>query len=238
MSVGWGRSGRVRATCIVVTAALALAASHGAALAIGGAFAVDNAGVDDAGSCKVEAWASAARNGDRVFAVAPACAVPLGQPVEFGLQFDRVRFDGQWASAGALTAKTSLIPLTDHAHFGAAISGAAVLSFATNEIAAYVLNIPLSFRVAEPLQLNVQGGGLWERSTGHNHFTWGAGFQLALTPQLTFVGELFSLASAHRGAQAGLRYTPHEKIDFDLIYGHNLAGEKSGWLTVGVNIRF
>jgi hypothetical protein len=236
--VGWGRSGRVRTACIVVTAALALAASHGAALAIGGAFAVDNAGVDDAGACKVEAWASAARNGDRVFAVAPACAVPLGQPVEFGLQFDRVRFDGEWASAGSLNAKTSLIPLTGHAHFGVAISGAAVWSFQADEIAAYLVIVPFSFRIAEPLSVNVQVGGLWERSTGHNHLTWGAGFELALTPQLTFVGELFSFASTHRGAQAGLRYTPHEKIDFDLIYGHNLAGEKSDWVTLGVNTRF
>jgi hypothetical protein len=235
--VAWGQERRISALRTAAAAVLVLAASHGAALAIGGAFAVDNAGVDDAGACKVEAWASAARNGDRIFAVAPTCAVSLGQPVEFGLQFDRIRFDGQWTSAGALNAKTSLIPLADHAHFGVAISGTAVWSFQTDEIAAYVLNIPVSFRVAEPLQLNFQVGGIWERA-GHEHFTWGAGFELALTPRLTFVGEVFSLASAHRGAQAGLRYTPHEKIDFDLIYGHNLAGEKSDWITAGVNVRF
>lgn len=236
--MGWGRSERVRTARIAVAAALTLAASHGAALAIGGAFAVDNAGVDDAGTCKVEAWASAARNGDRIFAVSPACAVSLGQAVEFGLQFDRVRFDGQWASAGAIKAKTSLVPFHDNARFGAAISGAAVMSFAANEIVAYVLNVPVSFHVSEQLHLNFQAGGLWERNTGHEHLTWGAGFEFALTPQLTFVGEVFSPASAHRGAQAGLRYTPHEKIDFDLIYGHNLAGEKSGWITLGMNVRF
>ena len=223
---------------IAAAAALALSVNQGASFAAGGAFFVDNAGVDDPGACKVEAWASGTRNGDRGFAVAPACAVSLGRPVEFGVQFDRVKFDGEWTSAGAVKAKTSLIPFTDSAHFGAAISGAAIMSFATNEIAAYVVNVPLSFRVAEPLQLNVQIGGLWERATGHEHFTWGTGFELALTPQLTFVGEVFSLASEHRGAQAGLRFTPHEKIDFDLIYGHNLAGEKSDWITLGVNVRF
>ncbi len=236
--MGWGRFGRVRAMCIAVAAALAVSGSHGAALAAGGAFFVDNAGVDDPGACKVETWASAAGSDDRVFAVAPACAVSLGQPVEFGVQYDRLRFDGEWTSAGALKAKTSLIPLTDHVRFGAAVSGAALWSFETNEIAAYVLNVPFSFRVAEPLQLNLQIGGLWERATGHKHFTWGAGIELALTPQLAFVGEVFSLASRHRGAQAGLRYTPHEKIDFDLIYGHNLAGEKSDWITLGMNVRF
>lgn len=229
---------RTRASQIAAAAALALSVSQGAAFAAGGGFAVDNAGVDDPGSCKVEAWASAARNDDRILAVSPACAVSIGQAVEFGLQFKRVKFDGEWTSAGALKAKTSLIPLADHVRFGAAISGAAVLSFDTKEVAAYVVNVPLSFRVAEPLQLNIQVGGLWERATGHEHFTWGAGVELALTPQLTFIGEVFSLASDHRGAQAGLRYTPHDKIDFDLIYGHNLAGDKSEWLTLGVNVRF
>ena len=236
--MGLGRSWRVRAVQTAVAAALALSGAHRTAHAAGGAFFVDNAAVDAPGTCKVEAWASAARSGDRVFAVAPACAISLGQPVEFGVQYDRVRFDGEWVSAGALNAKTSLIPLTDHVQFGAAVSGAAVWSFETNEIAAYVVNVPFSFRVAAPLQINFQIGGLWERATGHEHFTWGAGIELALTPQLAFVGEVFSLASRHRGAQAGLRYIPHEKIDFDLIYGHNLAGEKSDWLTLGMNARF
>ncbi len=236
--MGLGRNWRVRAAYIAVAAALALSGAHRPAQAAGGAFFVDNAGVDDPGTCKVEAWASAARGDDRVFAVVPACAVSLGQPVEFGVQYDRLRLDGEWASAGALNAKTPLVPFIDHVQFGAAVSGAVVLAFETNEIAAYVVNVPFSFRVAEPLQLNFQVGGIWERATGHEHFTWGGGIELALTRQLTFVGEMFSLASRHRGVQAGLRYTPHEKIDFDLIYGHNLAGDKSDWLTLGVNVRF
>jgi hypothetical protein len=35
-----------------------------------------------------------------------------------------------------------------------------------------------------------------------------------------------------------MRFTPHERIDFDFIYGHNLAGEKSDWFTLGMNVRF
>jgi hypothetical protein len=236
--VAWGWFRCVGAAAPAVAAWLTAAGALGAAQAAGGGFFVDNAGVDDPGSCKVETWASAARNDDRVFAIAPACAVSLGQPVEFGLQFDRVRFDGEWANAGSLKAKTSLIPFHESARFGAAISGSAIMSFATDEIVAYVLNVPASIHVTDQLHLNVQAGGLWERNTGHEHFTWGAGFELSLTPQFTFIGEIFSLASEHRGAQAGLRFTPHEKIDFDLIYGHNLAGEKSDWITLGMNVRF
>ena len=39
-------------------------------------------------------------------------------------------------------------------------------------------------------------------------------------------------------AQIGVRFTPQDNIDLDLIYGHNITGENSHWLTVGLNLRF
>jgi len=38
--------------------------------------------------------------------------------------------------------------------------------------------------------------------------------------------------------QAGLRVTPTEKLDLDLIYGHNITGENAHWFTAGLNLRF
>jgi hypothetical protein len=38
--------------------------------------------------------------------------------------------------------------------------------------------------------------------------------------------------------QLGVRYTPQDKVDIDVIYGHNITGEKAHWLTLGVNWRF
>lgn len=38
--------------------------------------------------------------------------------------------------------------------------------------------------------------------------------------------------------QTGLRYSPIKSIDLDVIYGHNLIGEKANWITVGVTARF
>jgi hypothetical protein len=38
--------------------------------------------------------------------------------------------------------------------------------------------------------------------------------------------------------QLGVRYTPQEKIDIDVIWGHNINGENAHWLTLGVNLRF
>jgi hypothetical protein len=37
--------------------------------------------------------------------------------------------------------------------------------------------------------------------------------------------------------QTGLRYSPNKDIDGDLIYGRNLLGEGSNWITVGLTIR-
>ena len=39
-------------------------------------------------------------------------------------------------------------------------------------------------------------------------------------------------------AQLGLRYTPIESLDIDLIYGRNISGENANWITVGLNVRF
>ena len=37
--------------------------------------------------------------------------------------------------------------------------------------------------------------------------------------------------------QTGLRYSPTKDIDWDLIYGRNLLGEGSNWITVGLTVR-
>jgi hypothetical protein len=37
--------------------------------------------------------------------------------------------------------------------------------------------------------------------------------------------------------QTGLCYSPTKDIDWDLIYGRNLLGEGSNWITVGLTVR-
>jgi hypothetical protein len=219
-------------------ALLASAASWNGASAAGGAFAVDNAGVDDAGSCKVESWASFARNDDRIFAVAPACAVSLGQPVEFGVQVARAHSGGEWGTGLTLKAKTSIIPFPDEAAFGVAIAGGVGYDLTAGRSAEYFVALPISIRLAAPFILNLDVGAVWDRASGENFFTWGAGVQISLSEKFMLIGEVFGQERERPGMQAGLRFTPHDKIDFDLIYGRNLTGERSDWLTLGMNVRF
>jgi hypothetical protein len=215
----------------------AVAATADQGIAAGGAFAVDDAGVDDPGACKVEAWASFARNSDFVGVVAPACVVRLGRPVDLGVQVDRSRSGGEWATGLSLKAKTAIIPFTDEARFGVAIVGGIGFDLTAHETAEWFVTVPVTVRLSETFQVNLNVGGLRDQIDRRSFVTWGAGLELGLAPKFTLLAEVFGQGSERPGAQVGLRYTPHERIDFDLIFGRNLTGERANWVTFGVNLR-
>ncbi|MEX2127826.1 MAG: hypothetical protein WD871_06230 [Xanthobacteraceae bacterium] len=231
-----GRTLHFGLVCALVLSGLMTAS--GQSRAAGGAFAVDDAGVDDPGSCKVEAWASFARNDDFIGAVAPACVVSLGRPVDLGVQVDRSRSGGEWGTGLSLKAKSAIVPLTDDGPFGVAIVGGVGFDLTARETAEWFVTVPVTIRIAEPFLINLNIGGLWDRIEQRSFVTWGGGFELSFAERFTLIGEVFGQGSEHPGAQLGLRYTPHEKIDFDLIYGRNLTGERANWVTFGVNLRF
>jgi hypothetical protein len=225
---------RLGLACVVGTLCVLLSFRDGHAS--GGAFMVDDAGVDDPGACKVESWAAFANNRDFIGVVAPACVVNLGRPVELAAPLGRVRSDGVWSTDLVLKAKTPIIPLDD-GKFGIALIGGAGFNLTQGETAAAFVSMPISFQVSDPLRLNLNVGALRNIADDRTLFTWGAGAYLSLTQQVAFVAETFGFGD-ETGAQVGVRYTPHEKIDFDLIYGRNLTGERADWVTFGVNLRF
>ena len=54
------------------------------------------------------------------------------------------------------------------------------------------------------------------------------------------VSEWFALmgpGQTNPRVQTGLRYSPTKDIDADLIYGRNLLGEGSNWITIGLTLR-
>src|SRR5437899_12904276 len=79
------------------------------ARAAGAAYQVDTVEVSEAGSCKVESWASFASNRDFVGAVSPACSVPFVRPLELSAQFNRSRSDGEWDTQATPNFKVNLI---------------------------------------------------------------------------------------------------------------------------------
>jgi hypothetical protein len=225
---------RLGLACVVVTVCLLLSlrASHG-----DGAFVLDDAGVDDPGKCKVESWAAFASNRDFIGVVAPACVINLGRPVEITVPIGRIRNDGVWSTDLVLEAKTPIIPFDDGSKFGVALIGGVGFNLTRGETAAAFVTLPISFQVSEPLRLDLNVGVLRNIVDERTLFAWGAGAHLSLTPQVALIAETFGF-DREVGAQVGVRYTPHEKVDFDLIYGRNIEGDRADWVTVGVNLRF
>lgn len=235
--IGGRDSGRRRAALVFPLAlAVAAALAAGRAEAAGSAYAVDDSEIGKPGECKVESWTSFARNHDFIGAVSPACVFQFFRPVELGAQFQRARSDEEWSTGLALKAKTSLIPLEGHP-FGLGLSGGVSFDLTNHETGSYFFSVPVTFQISEPLRINFNVGGLWDRIDDRQFVTWGAGFEYSLAKPFTLIGEVFGQGTQNPGAQLGLRYTPTEKVDFDLIYGRNLTGEQANWITLGVNLR-
>jgi hypothetical protein len=222
--------------------------------AAGGAFAVDDSEIGKPGECKVESWLSVATNypGDLVASTAPACVVSLGLPIEIGGQFQRTKSDGEWGTSAGVKAKTKL-PIESN-KVGLALSGGINFDLITHQTASYFINVPVTFVVSEQLRFNLNGGWLHERDGNLDWFTWGAGFEWNFIKPLTLIAEIYGQAGRLKAAaegdppppnsvrsprmQAGLRVTPSENVDLDLIYGHNITGENAHWFTAGLNVRF
>ncbi|MSP31349.1 MAG: hypothetical protein EXR03_00805 [Pseudolabrys sp.] len=218
-----------------------------------GAFAVDDVEVGKPGECKIESWASAATNHDFTAVTSPACVVKLGIPVELGAQLQRSRGDGVWGTSGTLKAKTNLIPVENHP-FGLGISGGSTWDLITGAHTGGFINVPVTFQIQEKLRINVNGGWLYDNAAKIHYLTWGAGLEWNFVKPLTLIGEVYGQAGRLSAVgkdeapapnsireprtQIGLRVTPQDNVDLDLIWGHNIIGENAQWLTLGVNLRF
>jgi hypothetical protein len=232
----------VFATMILV-AGVVLLPAH--AIAAGGAFVVDDVEIGKPGDCKVESSASFASNHDFLGVVSPACVVNLGRPVELGFSLARSRSDGEWGTALVLKGKTNISPVGPGS-LGLAISGATAFDLLTGENSASQVNIPVTFQIIEQFKINLNAGWLYERQENLHWFTYGAGFEWSLVKPVTLIGEVFGLvgqrvepsARTDPRGQIGLRFTPVDNLDIDVIYGRNIAGENAHWGTVGVNLRF
>ena len=202
-----------------------------------GAFAVEDAEVDEPGRCKVESWTAFANTRDFIGVVAPACVFNLGRPVEIAVPIARVRSEREWSTDLVLEAKTPIIPFDDGSKFGVALVGGVGFNLTRGDTVAAFANVPFSYQATEALRLDLNLGVLRNLVEDRTVFTWGAGASLAVTEQVSLIAGAFGFGRK-TGAQVGIRYTPHEKIDFDLSYARNLEGDRADWVTFGINLRY
>lgn len=232
---------------------LGLIGPETAAQAAGGAFVVDDVEIAKPGDCKVESWVQAASNHDFAAVTSPACVANLGMPVELSGLFQRSRSSDTWGTSGGVKAKVNLIPVEGHP-FGLGIAGGVNWDLLSGANTSGFFYVPVTFQLRENFRINVNGGWLYDNVANIGHATWGAGFEWAFVKPLTLIGEVYGQygklpsvaaddapapnAIRQPKAQLGLRVTPQDNFDIDVIYGHNINGENAHWLTLGANLRF
>jgi hypothetical protein len=223
------------------------------AYAAGGAFAVDDVEIGKPGDCEVDSWVSAASNHNIIAVATPFCVVKAGIPVELHGQLQRTRTDGVWDTGGTMFAKTNLIPVEGHP-FGLGIEGGSSWDLITGGNTGGYFFVPVTFQLRENFRVNLNGGWNYDNVAKINYATWGAGFEWGFANPFKLIGEVYGqlgrLPAVDDGsvppdrsiveprAQIGVRFTPQDKIDIDVIYGNNITGENAHWLTLGVNWQF
>jgi hypothetical protein len=226
---------------LAVCAVLAIALAGGRAHAAGGAYAVDDVEVANPGECKVESWGQAADTRDVLLATVPACVFDLGRPVEVGAGLARFRDDGEWGSLLTLKGKTNILPAAV-GRVGLGLSGGVAFDLLTDELVAAFATVPATYKFNEQFKINVNAGWLFDRPLDSHLFAWGAGVEWVPMEKWTVLAEVFGFVGSGVNNdprfQAGLRYTPMEAFDIDLIYSYNLAGERGHWAGLGLNVRF
>jgi hypothetical protein len=226
----------------VCGATVCLATRH--AEAANGAYAVDAADISDLGSCKVESWYSMATNTDFAAVANPSCVVQLGQPVELSALTNYARSSGDFSTTIAPKAKINLEP-TGIGKFGYSALLSGTFDAVTGQKTAVFAEIPATFRFTENTRININAGWLWDRTIDQHYFTYGIGFDWKFTEVLQYTIEMYGQAGRAEFAstvqprfQTGVRYRPNDIFSVDLIYGRNITGEDSNWITIGTTIRF
>lgn len=231
---------------VVIACVAAVAALHPRdATAAGAAYAVDTAEVSEPGACKVESWISLAANHDVFAATTPTCVLGLFRPIEFSTQISRARADEEWTTTLTPKLKTNLEP-SAIGHWGFAVSAQASYDTITRQNTALFVTVPATLRLSEVVRINLNAGWQWDRVADLHYATYGAGLDWRTPDNVwTLTAEVFGQLGAVQDVaslvqprfQLGLRWRPVDRFNMDLIYGRNITGENSNWITLATVVR-
>jgi hypothetical protein len=235
---------RLAASFLPLALGVVFASSTGPSLAAGTAYGVDTAEVGEAGGCKVEAWTAWARNRDGFATLSPSCIISNMPRTELVIQSTRGRADEEWYSTVSPYVKFNLIP-TAIGKPGFALVGGAVYDAVNGQVSSVFMYLPATLRLSEVMRINTNAGWLQDRVKDRPFVTYGVGWDWLFIPKFSMTLEMFGqlngqdLGSETRPRfQGGIRFRPVDEISFDLIYGRNVNGEGSHWITFSTAYRF
>jgi hypothetical protein len=222
---------------IALSVVLVTPAAHAARL--GGAYYVDDAEIGSVGSCEVESWGSFAANGDRVMVFNPACVYNLGRPVEIGMSLIGLRAGGEWSSIFAASAKTVLAKQQGIMP-GIAVAGVVTYDLRSGSLESLILNVPFTWDLSKTVRVNVNAGAQYNAREQVLFPLGGLGVSWNFLPKWSVIAETFAIMApqeANPRWQSGVRYSPAKDVDCDIVYGRNITGERSNWLTLALTMR-
>ena len=123
---------------------------------------------------------------------------------------------------------------------GLGLIGGTAFDLLTGDNAAVFATVPVTYQASEQFKINLNAGWLWDRVIDRHLFNWGAGVEWNPVEKVTVIAEVFGLVGGLNDDprfQAGIRFTPMQAFDIDVIYGRNITGERADWITLGLNLR-
>ncbi|MCC5994772.1 MAG: hypothetical protein JJU18_00185 [Oceanicaulis sp.] len=207
------------------------------ALASGGPYAVDDAGIATPGKFKLETWMSVADTDDLIFIASPGYVFEALPWIEFELTYERARRGGDWEDTLAPAVKIALRDVDEHG-YGVALSlGSGHAGIVRRADTMYAV-VPVTIPAGERLLVNVNAGVERDQETRQTEAVWGVGGQL-LFDRGELIAETFGREGGTPGFQAGVRpYLFGGDIALEFAYGRNLDGDRANWLTVGLSFEF
>jgi hypothetical protein len=165
--------------------------------------------------------------------------------VEFNIQASRAKSDGDWTTTVAPKAKTNIIA-SEIGKPGLGISIASTHDMIANQNTAIAINLPVTMPFSKVFRVNVNAGWNWDRVVNQHYATYGVGIDWRTPNNVHMLTmEVFGQMGAPQdpstvikpGAQIGMRYRPIDQFSVDVIYGRNINGENSNWITFAVTFR-
>ena len=206
------------------------------ALAAGGAHGVDDAAVETPGACHLESWVSDLGHGERLVNFSPACTPGALPTVEIGGTAQRVGTPGErrWLTGPA-------VKWTLHEGIGRSpavgLAGSALIDPGSGHIDSAALLVPMTFRPADTITVNLNAGVGHSRGEGA-HPLYGAQVDIAAAKGIALMAEIFGRPDQRPALQAGVRWTfDRERIDLDLLAGRQGGAAGNGSVTLGFTIR-
>ncbi len=133
--------------------------------------------------------------------------------------------------------------------FGLAVSTFGTFDAATGDNTSVTILIPSTVRLSPQARVNFNLGYTHDRVLQRDFVAYGAGIDLrTIQNSWIFTAEIFGLAGnvddltnrsvVRPRGQVGLRWRPVDAWSADILYGRNLNGEKSHWITFATAYRF